>query len=134
MGTRPFPGAVATLGTLHRYSVPMAVLSNKPHAATLQVVDALFPAVRFAVVQGLADGAAKPDPGQALGIAHSLRLRPQSVAVIGDGEHDMGCARRAGMLAVGATWEYRTPRELLCAGVQRLIGHPFEVARLLAPS
>ena len=113
----------------------MAVLSNKAHAVALQVVAALFPTAPFVAVRGFPDdGAAKPDPRHALAIARTLRVRPQRVALVGDGEHDMACARRAGMLAVGATWGYRSPRELLAAGAQLLLCHPFEVARLLAPS
>ena len=133
--TRPFPGTVVTLQRLQRRGVAMAVLSNKLHAASLQVVATLFPAVRFLAVQGFdTDAFAKPDPRHALAIARALRTRPQQVALVGDGEHDMQCARRAGMQALGATWGYRTPRQLLRSGAQRLISHPLEVARLLAPS
>ena len=132
---RPFPGIAATLNRLATHGVPMAVLSNKPHAASLQVVAALFPGMPFVRVQGFpTDGAAKPHPRHAIAIAHLMRCRPHQMALVGDGEHDIECARRAGIQAIGVAWGYRSPRQLMGSGASHLVDHPYRVARLLAPS
>src|SRR5262245_26045010 len=40
--TRPYPGVVALLEALRARDLPLAVLSNKPHDATVTIVEALF--------------------------------------------------------------------------------------------
>jgi len=60
-----------------------------------------------------------------------FRVRPADVLIVGDGDTDMMTARAAGMQAVGATWGYRSVRDLLAAGAERLLLRPFDSVRLI---
>ena len=115
--TAPYPGVEALLASLWERAVPTAVLSNKPHAATVAVVDALFPGHRFVRVLGEREGVPrKPDPSAALELARAFGVPPREVALVGDTQNDVATARAAGMLAIGARWGFR-PEEVESADV-----------------
>ena len=131
--TRPYPGVRALLADLARRRIPMAVLSNKLHAETVQVVRGVFPGLPFRAILGLQPPRpAKPDPAGIVELCRALRVAPQRVLVVGDGDTDMLAARSAGAWPVGATWGYRSPRALLAAGAARLLAHPRAVRQFLA--
>ena len=131
--TRPYLGIDALLGELARREVAMAVLSNKPHAATLSVVAALFPDTPFAGVIGQRDGVEKkPDPAGALELCGALRADAADVFFVGDTAVDIETARRAGMTPIGVAWGYRSAAELEAAGAGRVLRAPSELLDLLA--
>src|SRR5690606_1047222 len=53
--TRAYEGIDALLDALEERGVPTGVLSNKPHAATVELVRALFPRHPFTLVLGTRD-------------------------------------------------------------------------------
>ncbi|MSP17452.1 MAG: HAD family hydrolase [Myxococcales bacterium] len=128
----PFAGIVALLDALDTRGVRRAVLSNKPEWATLRMVTALFAEPPFAVVAGDREGfPRKPDPTRALAVAAELSVVPAACLFVGDTPIDMATARAAGMVAVGVSWGFRPPAELLAAGAAHLIDHPGELLALL---
>ncbi|MET0401357.1 MAG: HAD family hydrolase [Cystobacter sp.] len=111
--TQPFPGILPLLARLASEGMKLAVLSNKPDAATRRLVTALLPDVRFEAVYGERTGVPrKPDPTSALALAAELGVAPGACAFIGDTSVDMDTARAAGMYAVGVTWGFRDEAEL----------------------
>jgi phosphoglycolate phosphatase len=119
--TRPFPGVHEVLARLQGEGVKLAVLSNKPDAATRRLVEALLPDVRFGAVYGERAGVPrKPDPTAALGIAAELGVEPGDCAFIGDTAVDMDTARACGMYGVGVTWGFRDVAELQSHGARVL--------------
>ncbi|WP_291318259.1 HAD family hydrolase [Desulfonatronospira sp.] len=126
--TAPYPGVLHTLDALDRKGVPMAVLSNKPHEATVHTVGHFFPDGYFQVVQGaLPNGAVKPDPEPALEVAARMGLKPHQVYFLGDSNVDMFTANSAGMIALGAAWGFRGTEELLKAGAHYILENPKEI-------
>ncbi len=127
--TAPYPGVLEALEELARKEIPMAVLSNKPHEATLETVKYFFPNGCFQVVQGaLPNGAVKPDPEPALEVAARMGLQPQQVYFLGDSNVDMFTAVRANMTALGAAWGFRGREELLQAGANYILQTPQELS------
>lgn len=123
--TRPYPGIPELLRELSRRGLRLAVLSNKPHAATAAMVSALFGDRTFAAVRGQREGAPlKPDPTEALAIAAELGTPPADWLLLGDSGVDMRTARAAGMRAIGALWGFRDAAELREAGAHALIAVP----------
>ncbi len=115
-GTQPYDGISALLDDLRARGVPLAVLSNKPHAFTTEIVEKLFPEDTFAVVLGNREGLPhKPDPAGALEIAATLGISPQNCVLIGDSTMDLDTARNAGMPSIAVTWGYHDRERLLCA-------------------
>lgn len=126
--TKPYPGIPAMLEQFVARETPLAVLSNKPHHFTTQIVSYFFPDIPFALVYGYREGIPrKPDPAAALDIAAQLKLSPPQVLYLGDTNTDMFTAVSAGMFAVGASWGFRPVEELVKAGASAIIHHPEEL-------
>ena len=131
--TRPYDGIPELLKTLTDTGMPVCVLSNKPHADTLQVLKYYFPNIGFSRVLGQTDRfPVKPDPAGALWMAKELGIAPGQFAYLGDTATDMRCASRAGMHPVGVLWGFREEKELTENGAERLIARPEELLKLLA--
>ena len=126
--TRPYPGIPELLQALNQRDIPCCVLSNKPHADTVNVVGHFFPGIRFAAVRGQTEGVpVKPDPAGALALARELGIAPADFLYLGDTAVDMTCAVAAGMHPIGVLWGFRESKELLEAGAEALIARPEEL-------
>lgn len=94
--TRPLPGAEALLDALRQAEVPIAVVTNKREDAGRKTVDLLGWSDRFETIIG-ADTASDPKPHPAP-LFHALEVlkgEPDSAAMVGDTESDMGAGRNA---------------------------------------
>jgi phosphoglycolate phosphatase len=132
--TRPYPGIPELLDVLQSRGVPFAILSNKPHPATVDLVGRLLGRWRFSSVLGArASVAKKPDPAGALEIAGELDLAPAAIVYVGDTPVDMGTARAAGMFPAGVLWGFRGEAELRDAGARALLAKPRDLLSLLFP-
>jgi phosphoglycolate phosphatase len=130
--TRLYEGVPGLLDGLAARGVRIAILSNKPHPATLEVVGHYLGRWRFDAVLGQRPGVPiKPDAGAALEVCALLSLPAEDFLYLGDTNTDMLTARAAGMFAVGAVWGFRTEEELRAAGAMALAAHPREVLGLL---
>lgn len=130
--TRPYAGALDMLVRVQQRGIRMAVLSNKPHDATMQCVTELLKPVTFDIVQGQQDGIArKPDPGGAIAIARRLGLAPAEFWYLGDTATDMQTGSAAGMHAVGVAWGFRPREELRENGARMILESPGELVALL---
>ncbi len=131
--THLYPGIGDLLDTLLRRDIPLAILSNKPHAFTLAMVEELLPDREFEVVRGLQNGIPKkPDPAGAILIAEQLRILPEHFCFVGDSGIDMHTAGNAGMFACGVSWGFRSERELHSAGARKILNTPDELLDLMA--
>jgi phosphoglycolate phosphatase len=126
--TKPFPGIQELLTGLVSRGIVLAVLSNKPQALSLSMVEALFPGLPFVAILGERPGVPrKPDPQAALGIARATGIPPGSWAFVGDSGVDMKTAGGAGMRAWGASWGYRSPEELRAGGAETIFDFPSDI-------
>lgn len=126
--TRPYDGIPNLLEELESADIAKAVLSNKPHDLTVDLVARLLGRWAFSVVFGERPGVArKPDPAGAVEVASLLGLDPEAIVYVGDTPTDMATARAAGMLAVGATWGFRDETELREAGADVIVHNPAQV-------
>ena len=106
-GTTVFPGVSELLEELRMRGSRLAVLSNKPHQFTTEIVTQLFPAGTFQAVLGHRDGLLhKPDPQGAIEITRALGIGPAQCVIIGDSTIDLETATGAGMKSIGVTWGY----------------------------
>lgn len=130
--TRAYRGVPELLRELAHRGVTTAVLSNKPHEATVAIARALFPHHRFAVVRGhQADAPRKPDPATALAIAQDVGTRPDRCAFVGDTAIDMETAKEAGMIPIGVLWGFRDAEELRENGARELLARPADLLKLV---
>ena len=130
--TKPYDGVLEMLNALVARKVKMAVLSNKPHDATVRCVEALLADWEFDAVLGQRDGVPrKPDPAGAVEIAERLDIPPGEFLYLGDTGGDMKTARAAGMFPVGVSWGFRPVRELRENGARSLLTRPEDLVSLL---
>ncbi|MFW6058895.1 MAG: HAD family hydrolase [Phycisphaeraceae bacterium] len=130
--SEPYPQIPALLDELARRDLTLAVLSNKPHDLTVDLVRRLFGETRFARVRGHRDGTApKPDPAAGLEIARELGIAPAQWIFVGDTRVDMLTGRNQGMRAVGVTWGFRAEQELRDSGAHHIIHEPMALLQAL---
>ncbi len=126
-----FEGMRETLEELKRRQVKLAVLSNKPHEATVLAVKGLFGEKKFDVIQGLKPGMKrKPAPDTAWKIAEEFQVKPEECIYIGDTNTDMQTGKAAGMYTVGVLWGFRDRKELEENHADVIIEKPEEILRI----
>lgn len=131
--TQPYPGIPELIETLHARGMTMAVLSNKPDEFTRQCVSHYFDPGAFRLIVGDRAGhPRKPHPDGALEIAAALGVAPATVWYLGDSSVDMTTAVRAGMVALGVAWGFRSVEELLDTGAQVILHRPHDLLDLIA--
>ena len=120
-GTELFPGIAELLTQLKQLKMPLAVLSNKPHPFTVDIVASLFAPGTFDQVLGHRQNTPpKPDPSGALEIAKALNIHAAKIAFIGDSLVDLETATNANMQPILVSWGYRPVAELSATGAPLL--------------
>lgn len=129
--THLYSGWEPALDALDRAGIPLAVLSNKPHAMTVAICDQLLSRWRLAGVQGEQEGMPlKPDPDSIRPLCDRMRLPPTRLIIVGDGTTDMELSQRTGMLGLGAAWGFRPEAVLREAGADAILHEPGILAAL----
>ena len=130
--TGPYEGIAELLDALSAARLPMAVLSNKPDAAAVDMVGRLFARWSFAAVRGQREGCpVKPDPAGALAVCAQAGVPADRWIYVGDSDVDMQTARAAGFYAVGVAWGFRGRDELVAAGADVVVETPGEILKVL---
>jgi len=128
----PYEGIVELLQELKAQGVRLAVLSNKPHLQTRDVVATFFEEHTFTSVYGQQDGVPrKPDPAAVHMILEELGVKREECLYIGDSDVDMqtGCA--AGVPTVGVTWGFRSKDVLVEHGAAHVVDKPNEIISIV---
>lgn len=127
----PYEGMPETLKTLKEKGYRLAVLSNKPHPQTIEVVQKLYGDI-FDFIQGnTPEIKRKPSPDGAIILAQKFELSTDEILYVGDTATDMQTGNGAGMETVGVLWGYRTRKELEENDAKHIITRPEEILGLL---
>ena len=131
--TRPFPGVGEILAELAEAGFALGICTNKPEAATREIL-AAFALDRFfaAVVGGdTVPGARKPSPEPMQAALARLGASPAQALMVGDSPNDVAAARAVRIPVIAVRFGYtRTPPDEL--GADRLIGRFDELPRAMA--
>lgn len=133
--TKPFDGETEFLLRMKARGLKLAVVTNKPQAATEGCIAKFFPDGLFDFVAG--DSGAfpcKPDPSLARFAALSMRIAPAECAFVGDAETDVLTAKNAGMFGVAVLWGYRSREQLERAGATRYAENFADLEKILKNS
>lgn len=132
LNTAPYQGVPELLDEVTARGIPMAILSNKSHEFTVDMVSALLPRWTFYPVLGQRPGLPlKPNPHGALEISTILGIPPSRFLYVGDTPTDMMTAIGAGMYPVGVLWGFRSKEELKRGGALKLLSHPSELLEVM---
>ena len=127
---KPYSGIPELLAALKEKGLKIAVLSNKPHDQTTDVIETLFGKGYFDIIQGQKDELPiKPDPAGVFAILKQLNLTAEDILYLGDTATDMKTGKSAGAFTVGALWGFRNRKELEEGHADAIIAHPLELLR-----
>lgn len=110
---RLYPGVSPGLRQLRSLGLPMACVTNKPHAYITPLLQRfeLLDDFEF-LIGGDSLPVRKPHPGQLLEACRRWQLPPESVLMVGDSLNDAEAARAAGMPVVMLPYGYNEGRSL----------------------
>ena len=129
---KPYEEIPELLDRLKERGVKIAVLSNKPHVETVNVIESLFGRDYFDCIQGQKDDVAiKPSPEGVFQILKQLKVRVEDILYLGDTATDMKTGKNADAFTVGALWGFRDRVELEEGGADAIISHPLQVLEFL---
>lgn len=128
----PYEGIRELLAALKEKGVKTAVLSNKPHERTKNVIYSIFGEDCFTVVQGQKEGVPrKPSPDGVFQILEKLSLTADDILYLGDTGTDMQTGKSAGAFTIGALWGFRKKEELVENRADAIIENPLELLTFL---
>ncbi len=118
MQTRAYPGVAEGLAELHALGLKLAIVTNKPRQATIELLTRLGLARPIQAVVG-GDNVAHPKPHAEglLRACEELRIGPREALMVGDSLTDVLAARAAGLAVVCVPYGYNggaDPRSLPC--------------------
>ena len=107
VGTRLFPGIDAVLDEIEERGLSWGIVTNKPHALTRRLTDALGLSGRAScVVSGDTLRHAKPHPEPILHACRVLSASPECCLFVGDSRGDVTAGRGAGVRTLVALYGY----------------------------
>ncbi len=110
---RPYEGIPELLESMKARGMRIAVLSNKPHARTLENIESIFGRGYFDLIYGEQPGVPKkPDPAGVNRILKEWKIGPDECLYLGDTNTDMQTGLGADLITVGAAWGFRGREEL----------------------
>lgn len=125
---RPYDGIPELLEALKKQGIRIAVLSNKPHARTVENIEAVFGKGYFDIVAGQKDDVPKkPDPAGVNRILEAFGCKPEECLYFGDTNTDMQTGLNANAHTVGVTWGFRDREELEAFHPDFVIDDPTEI-------
>ncbi len=131
--SRPFEGVIALLDQLADDDVLLAVCTNKLEGLSVQLLEALGMADRFAAIVG-ADtlDVRKPHPGHLLGTIEMAGGDEDCAIMVGDSRTDIDAAKAAGVPVIAVDFGY-TEIPVTELGPDHVISHYSELYDLAVP-
>lgn len=125
-----FDGIVDLLDALEGDGWLLGVATGKSDRGLRHCLDSHGLGSRFVTLQTADRNPSKPHPAMALAAMADAGAEPSRTIFVGDTGWDMGCARNAGVGAIGAGWGYHDIDELTAEGAHGVAINPGEVVAL----
>lgn len=116
-----FPGAQDTLEALDRAGYLLGVATGKGRTGLNATLEQHGLEHFFLTLQTADDGPGKPHPAILHQAMEAVGAVPQNTTIVGDTTFDMALGVNAGAVAIGVSWGYHAPDDLLTAGARRVI-------------
>jgi len=131
--TAYYPGAREFLAFLEEKGYAVGMITNKTQETAEKIVSAYFPGNKFQILWGN-NGVRplKPSLESAALACAELGVGPENVLFVGDGDTDMAFASKAGFVACGVTWGYRSREVLQAHGADVLVDSFAELEKLFS--
>lgn len=129
--TAPYAGILPLMERLRAVGIRMAIVSNKPDAATRELSDLFFGDLVDVTIGETPEIRRKPAPDTVLAAMRRMNADPETSVYIGDTEVDIETARNSGIGCISVDWGFRSEQQLLDAGASAVAHSPEELERLL---
>lgn len=131
--TCPYPGIMQLLKTLKEKGYKMAIVSNKAHAAVLELNENLFKEyIEIALGENEAGGIQKKPAPDMVNLALEKLGSTKSEAIyVGDSEVDKATADNSEMDCILCQWGFRELSLLQKLAPKAIISHPLELVNIL---
>lgn len=117
-----FPGALAALHRLHqRTRTDLGIATGKGLGGVERILALHGIAELFVTFQTPDHNPSKPHPGMIHRAMAERGAKPGETIMVGDTTFDIEMGKAAGAWAIGVSWGYHEPDELLAAGADSLI-------------
>ena len=125
-----FEGIVELLDELEVGNWLLGVATGKSDRGLKHCLESHGLGGRFVTLQTADRNPSKPHPAMALAAMSEAGAEPGQTIFVGDTGWDMGCARGAGVGAIGAGWGYHEVEELTAEGAHGVAKSPRDVVAL----
>lgn len=125
-----FDGIIELLDTLENNDWLLGVATGKSDRGLRHCLESHGLDGRFVTLQTADRNPSKPHPAMALAAMAEAGAEPMRTIFVGDTGWDMGCARGAGVGAIGAGWGYHEIEELAARGAHGVALAPSDVIGL----
>jgi phosphoglycolate phosphatase len=116
-----FPGARAALAALDHPEIMLGIATGKARRGLLNSLERHGLAAHFATLKTADDGPGKPHPEILERAMAEIGVGPENTVMVGDTIFDIQMARNAQAYALGVSWGYHEPAELVAAGAAGVI-------------
>ena len=116
--TGPYAGIPALLEQLKGEGCRMAIVSNKPHGAVVELAEKFFPGIpAFGERSGIAR---KPAPDMVYAALTELGAEKEGAVYVGDSEVDVATAENAALPLIAVSWGFRSRALLESLGAAQI--------------
>ena len=122
-----FDGILELVDTMAGDGWSLAVATGKSDRGLRHCLETHGLSGRFVSLQTADRHPSKPHPAMALAAMAEAGAAAGQTVMIGDTAWDMGCARSAGIGAIGVGWGYHESDELIAGGAQLVAEEPADV-------
>ncbi len=129
--TRPYPGICELIAKLKENSITTAVITNKDHVFSAELIKRYFGDMINAVYGSVPGIPHKPDPQIVNKALSELGADREDVLYVGDSGVDMQTANNAGLVSCGVLWGFRKKEELTENGAHFICSEPDEIADIV---
>lgn len=126
-----YDGIVELIDALEDGGWMLGVATGKSDRGLSLCLDHHGLASRFVTLQTADRHPSKPHPSMVEQAMADAGSDPASTLMIGDTTYDMAMARAAGVTAIGVSWGYHEPQELVAAGAHFVADHPSHIAEFV---
>lgn len=123
--TGPYAGIPELLEQLKAQKVNIAIVSNKPHGAVVELAEKFFPGIpAFGERSGIAR---KPAPDMVYAALKELGVEKEGAVYVGDSEVDVATAKNAGVALIAVSWGFRSRALLGSLNATQIADTPAEI-------
>lgn len=124
----PYSGIIELINSLTENGISVSVNTNKDSTTANLIIKKYFPDIDFTHVIGQSlNIKKKPDPGAVNLIIEEAGISRSKCIYVGDTEVDLKTAENSGVDCICVTWGFRSKKELIDRGANKIINRPEEI-------